>query len=387
MEHSISRVVENGDAMAAVWRGGEETSLPYLWLRDNCGCSECRVVQTTEKRFHISRVAREIRPRQVIIERPGWDEEALAIVWPDGHRTRYRSREIHGLADQTLQTRDQVRYWDRGFQPGRYDFRQFLDNDRTAADLIEEFLQTGACVLVDAPTEPDSSEQLAARLGPIREVVFDRIHNVVVDPKGYSIAHTDLAIAPHNDFTSYSWPPSVQVLHMLANECEGGESSIVDGFRVLEGLRREHPGLFELLCTVPVPFRLASEHDESSAVNPMVELDGDGNVRLLRFNTQQMKTIPLAEPRLGAFYAAYHELSTRVNAADSPVSLRLRAGQVLLIAAHRVLHGRTALGSRGRRHLQDAYFEHDNVRNHLALLHRTGRIRASSGWQEVPCQP
>ena len=73
------------------WQGGEETSLPYLWLRDNCGCSECRVVQTTEKRFHIFRVAREIRPWQVTIERPGWDDEELAIVWPDGHRTRYGS--------------------------------------------------------------------------------------------------------------------------------------------------------------------------------------------------------------------------------------------------------------------------------------------------------
>ena len=374
MEHSIKRVVESGDAMAAVWQGGEEISLPYLWLRDNCDCSECRVAQTTEKQFHIFRIPREIRPREVTIERPGWDGEALAIVWPDGHRTRYGSLEIHRLAAQPPRTRDHVRYWDSRFQPGRYDFRQFLDNDRTAADLIEEFLQTGACVLVDAPTEPDSSEQLAARLGPLREVVFDRIHNVVVDPKGYSIAHTDLAIAPHNDFTSYSWPPSVQVLHMLANECEGGESSIVDGFRVLEGLRRDHPGLFAMLCTVPVPFRLASEHDESYAVNPMVELDGEGNVRMLRFNTQQMKTLPLAEPRLGAFYAAYHELSTRVNAADSQVCIRLEAGQVLLVAAHRVLHGRTALGSGGRRHLQDAYFEHDNVRNHLNLLRRTGRI-------------
>ena len=374
MEHSISRVVENGDAMAAVWRDGEETSLPYLWLRDNCGCSECRVVQTTEKRFHIFRVAREIRPRQVTIERPGRTDEALAIEWPDGHRTRYESLEIHRLTGGSLRTRDDVRYWDSSLQPRRYEFGRFLGDDRTAADLTEEFLRTGACVLVDAPTEPDSSEQLAARLGPVREVVFDRIHNVVVDPKGYSIAHTALAIAPHNDFTSYNWPPSVQVLHMLANECEGGRSSIVDGFRVLDGLRRDHPDHFEVLSTVPVPFRLAGEHDESCAVNPMVELDGDGRVRLLRFNTQQMKTVPLAEPRLGDFYAAYHELSTRVNAPEAQVFLRLAGGQILLVAAHRVLHGRTELRSPGRRHLQDAYFEHDNLRNHLTLLRRTGRI-------------
>ena len=371
MEHSISSVVENGDALAAVWNGGEETSLPYLWLRDNCGCGECRVVQTTEKRFHIFRVPRELRPRQVSLEHPGEGDEALSIVWQDGHSTHYMSSEIHRLISRPG---DRLQYWDSSFQPRRYDYRRFLDDDRMAADLIEEFLQTGACVLVDAPTEPNSSEQLASRLGPVREVVFDRIHNVVVDPKGYSIAHTDLAIAPHNDFTSYGWPPSVQLLHMLVNECEGGESSIVDGFGLLDGLRREHPDKFDVLCAVRVPFRLSSADDESYAVNPMVELDAEGNVRMLRFNTQQMQAVPLSEPRLGEFYAAYHELSTRVNAAAARVSYRLQGGEILVLASHRVLHGRSALLSRGGRHLQDAYFEHDNVRNHLALLRRTGRI-------------
>ena len=371
MEHSISRVVENGDALTAIWRGGEQTSLPWLWLRDNCGCSECRVVQTTEKRFHVCRVGPEIRPRLVTIERPGSDDEALAIVWPDGHRTCYRSSDVHGLIGRE---RHDVRYWDGRFRPREFDYRRFLSSDRVAANLIEEFLETGACVLADAPTEPDSSEQLARRLGPIREVVFERIHNVVVDPKGYSIAHTALAIAPHNDFASYNWPPSVQVLHMLANECEGGASSIVDGFGVLDGLRRDHPEKFDALCTVPVPFRLFSEREESYAINRMVELDGAGNVRMLRFNTQQMQPVSLSEPRLCDFYKAYHELSTRVNAEGAQASFRLEGGQILLIAGHRVLHGRTALRSHGRRHLQDAYFEHDNIRNHLTLLRRTGRI-------------
>ena len=371
MEHSISSVVQNGDALAAVWHGGEEISLPYLWLRDNCGCSQCRVMQTSEKRFHVFRVPRELRPRRVTIERRGRADEALSVVWPDGHSTRYRSSDIHHLINRPA---DDLRYWDCRFQPRKYDYRQFLVDDRTAADLIEEFLRTGACVLVDAPTDPDSSEQLAVRLGPVREVVFERIHNVVVDPKGYSIAHTDLAIAPHNDFTSYNWPPSVQLLHMLVNECEGGESSIVDGFGVLHELRRDHPDKFDVLCAVPVPFRLASEKDESYAVNPMVERDAAGDVRMLRFNTQQMQPIPLSEPRLGEFYAAYHELSTRMNAAAAHATYRLQGGQILLLAGHRVLHGRTALRSGGKRHLQDAYFEHDNVRNHLTLLRRTGRI-------------
>ncbi len=371
MHHSISSLTRNGDALAAVWSGGERTDLPYLWLRDNCGCSECCVAQTTEKRFHLFRVDRDLRPMQVGIEYAGSEDEAISITWPDGHRTRFRSSEIRGHLSRP---RSDLRYWDGAVQPRKFDYQRFLASDGAAAELIEEFLRSGVCVLVDAPTEPDSSEQLAARLGPVREVLFERIHNVVLDPRGYNIAHTGLAVAPHNDFTSYNWPPNVQALHMLVNECEGGRSCVVDGFGLLEKLRSDHPGMFDLLCAVPVPFRIFSEEYECYAVNPMVELDSDGDVRLLRFNTAQMQAVSLSEPRLGDFYAAYHELSRRVNAPAAQVSFRLEGGQILLCAGHRVLHGRTALRSNGRRHLQDAYFEHDNVRTHLRVLRRSGRI-------------
>ncbi|MDE2875720.1 MAG: TauD/TfdA family dioxygenase [Gemmatimonadota bacterium] len=371
MRHSISSIAGNDDAVTAVWSDGKRTDIPHLWLRDNCGCSECRVVQTTEKRFHLFRVPGNLQPRRIAIEHTGSDEEALSIDWPDGHRTSYPSSELRGHLSLP---RLELHYWDGGFQPRRFDHGRFLASDHAAAELIEEFLRTGVCVLVDAPTEPDSSEQLAARLGPIRELLFERIHNVKVDPKGYNIAHTGLAVAPHNDFTSYSWPPNVQALHMLVNECEGGESCVVDGFGLLNRLRDDHPGKFDMLCTVPVPFRIFSKECECYAVKPMVEVDGGGAVRLLRFNTAQMQAVPLSEPRLADFYAAYHELSTRVNSPGSQVTFRLEGGQILLCDGHRVLHGRTALRSDGRRHLQDAYFEHDNVRNHLRWLRLSGRV-------------
>ncbi len=370
MHHSISTLTRNADTLCATWSSGEQTDLPYLWLRDNCGCDECRVRQTTEKRFHLYRVPGDLKPQHVSIVDAGGDK-AISIDWPDGHRTRYRSSEIRSFLSLP---RGERHYWDGDFQPGRFDYREFMESDRAAAELIEEFLRTGVCVLVDAPTEPDSCEELTARLGPIREVLFERIHNVKVDPKGYNIAHTALAVAPHNDFTSYTWPPNVQALHMLVNECEGGESVVVDGFGLLDELRSGDPGKFDLLCTVPVPFRIFSEEHECYAVKPMVGLDSEGEISMVRFNTAQMQTVPLSEPRLRDFYAAYHELSGRVNSPSSQVTFRLEGGQILLCDGHRVLHGRTALRSDGRRHLQDAYFEHDNVRNHLRWLRLSGRI-------------
>ena len=145
-------------------------------------CSECCVEQTTEKRFHIFRVPRDLKPSTVDIEGAGSEEEAIAIAWPDGHLTRYRSSEIRALLSPP---RPDLQYWDGRFQPQRFDYGGFLASDRAAAEVIEEFLRTGVCVLVEAPTEPDSLEQLATRLGPIREVLFERIHNVMIQHRAH----------------------------------------------------------------------------------------------------------------------------------------------------------------------------------------------------------
>ena len=161
---------------------------------------------------------------------------------------------------------------------------------------------------------------------------------------------------------------------MLANACEGGDSVIVDGFAVVERLRLERPEMLDVLCAVPVPFRLFSDDNETYSINPMVELDSAGEIARLRYSNQTTQAVPLSEPRLAEFYVAYHELATRINDDAVKAGLRLQSGEILLVAGHRVLHTRRLVASAGRRHLQDTYFEHDNVRNHLAVLRRTGRI-------------
>ena len=226
-------------------------------------------------------------------------------------------------------------------------------------------------MLQSAPDLPGILEHLVSRLGPLRELLFDRIHNVVVDPKGYNIAHTALPLPPHTDFASYTWPPSVQTLHMLCNETSGGNSIIVDGWSVLQGLREEHPRWFELLHQVPVPFREFDEHNETYTEVPMVQCDSVGNVTSFRYSNQLMQTMDPAQSQLADFYHAYYELSLRIAAPEARCTFRMAGGDIMILANHRVLHGREAFEPTGRRHIQDAYFEHDNVRNHWTVLQRS----------------
>ena len=55
---------------------------------------------------------------------------------------------------------------------------------------------------------------------------------------------------------------------------------------------------------------------------------------------------------------------------DNHVKFRLEGGHILLVAAHRVLHAREAFVPSGKRHLQDAYFELDNIANKVITLNK-----------------
>ena len=99
---------------------------------------------------------------------------------------------------------------EQDFEPKRFDFSAFLSDEQSASSAIKRLVD-GVLILTDSLTEPNTLEQLATRLGPIREV-FERIHNVKADPKGYNVAHTSLGLPP-TDFASYTWPPSVWASH------------------------------------------------------------------------------------------------------------------------------------------------------------------------------
>ncbi|NNF49535.1 MAG: DUF971 domain-containing protein [Woeseiaceae bacterium] len=362
MSRADTLIRRQRDALEVQWPSGQVSCLPYLWLRDNCDCGECRVRQTSEKRFMISEVPEDLSPVAASL-----DADRLTVTWPDGHETVYSGEDIERLR---VPRAPDWTPWDATFSPGRYAYRPFLEDDGIASETIRDLLVNGVVILEHAPTDPGTLEQLAPRLGPVREVLFARIHDVQVDADGYNVAHTSIALPPHNDFASYSWPPSVQALHMLVNEAAGGDSVIVDGWHVLTRLRDNEPRHFQALCRMPVPFREFDDDNETYTVAPVVSCDTDDSIVALRFSNQLMQTIAPEVPGVADFYRAYRALCELVTDDAFKARFRLEGGDILVVAAHRVLHGREAFDSAGRRHLQDAYFEHDNVRNHLEVLRR-----------------
>ena len=333
--------------------------LPFLWLRDNCQCDECRVIETQEKQFLLHTIPIDISPNSVEIK-----DETLFVLWPDNHQSVIPLNQIEESSKPRYPER---KPWTSKFIPRRFDWSEFLDNKEIATKALKTFVSFGAIILNNAPKEPNSLEILSKRFGPIHETLFERIHNVSVTGNVYSVAHTSKGLSPHNDFASYKSQPSIQVLHMLENECEGGKSIIVDGWKVVEDLRKDNPQDFNILKEFNVPFRQFDENNETYTEAPIINCSSDGSLESFRFSNHLMQMIDPTKEGIKSFYKAYHELSTRVHDNKYHSTFRLNEGEALIVASLRVLHARESFKPTGKRYLQDAYFVFDNALNNCVV--------------------
>jgi gamma-butyrobetaine dioxygenase len=342
---------------------GSATFLPD-WLRDNCQCHECRIVQTDERRWQPWS-----QPLAPVADSVEAIDGELQIVWADGHRSSYGSAEWAKIRTTAARGAWTARLWNAGYEIERFDHHQCIADPVTRRDFFEAIRRDGAAVVTGSPTEPGTViEFLRAVRVTLRDSSLGLIFDVKLDPAGYNIAFTAEEVPPHNDNAQYTHPPSGQVLAMLVNEAHGGNSVVVDGWSVLDQLNREHPEAIDVLARVEVGFRQYSTEADAFTRAPLVVRDRVGRFTHLRFSNQLMQPLAFDDTELAAWYEAYRLLGAAIADSAHHVSFRLSAGDTLFVNGYRVLHARTAYKPDGARHLQDVYFEMDDVFGHLARM-------------------
>ena len=361
-----------GDVMAAFpvdagilvhFTEGSATFLPD-WLRDNCQCPECRIVQTDERRWQPW--TQPTAPRMTAVDVV---DSQLHVDWGDGHHSTFGPTEWQKIRTTGARGAWTARLWDSGYEIERFDHDQCVADQVTRRAMFEALRRDGAAVVTGSPTEPGTVIDFLRAIGiTLRDSSLGLIFDIKVDPAGYNIAFTSEDVPPHNDNAQYSHPPSGQVLAMLVNDSKGGDSVVVDGWSVLDRLNREHPETIDVLARVEVGFRQYSTEADAFTRAPLVVRDRIGRFLHLRFSNQLMQPLAYDDGDLAAWYNAYRLLGATIADPANHVSFRLAAGDTLLVNGHRVLHARTAFQPDGQRHLQDVYFEMDDVFGHLARM-------------------
>lgn len=332
--------------------------IPASWLRLHCPCTSCSLPEIGERRTLIT------DPVDWAIDDLDVGVDGITVRWSSGHLSTYPADFITQMEAKANRRRWQPTMWSGDHRVAEVRHDELVNDEGVRRDALRAYRDQGVLVVRGVPIDGIATEDFLDELRiPVWEPPFGDVRSVDtrVQAVAYNVAETAEALPPHSDLAGYQWPPSGQILHLTENETEGGDSLVVDSWRVLGGLRADEPELFAVLSEVSVAHRLFSDVRETFARAPLIRLDSTGEVAGFRFSNQTLQPLPLDEPRLEEWHIAYAELSRRLTDPANAATFKLEVGDAYLTHAHRVLHGRTAFSAGGARCIRDAYFEFDNV--------------------------
>lgn len=352
-------LLDEGARVAVEWDDGHRSEFHGLWLRDNCGCPQC-LHPSGQRLVEVHRLdpsARLVAANAIDGRVEGRFDDGHDAQWPAAWLREHCNCGDEPRAAGTL------RLWDAAIQSSLPEFS--YEDLRAWLTAVDEL---GFAILRGGPAAEGTVLDVVSRFGYVRETNYGRLFDVrsVVEPA--NLAFTSLALGAHTDNPYRDPTPTLQVLHCISSSLEGGDSTLVDGFRVAGDLMR---GQFDLLARHLVRFRYADESTELVHDAPVLDVDAAGVLRAVRFNTRSAQPLDLPADVLEPYYAAYHAFARMLDDARYRITFRLAPGDVFIVDNLRVLHGRTGFaGSEGARHLQGAYADRDALRSTLAVLSR-----------------
>lgn len=146
----------------------------------------------------------------------------------------------------------------------------------------------------------------------------------------------------------------------------------VDGFKIAEVLREQDPDAFDLLTRYEVCFRKDDgDQIHMEAYSPIITVDHHGNVTNVHINNLFAAPFDLPEEIVEPFYMALRRLTQLYTDSNYWLTIGLRPGDLVVFDNHRLLHGRTAIGTQNlHRHLRHCYVERDYLYSPLRVLAR-----------------
>lgn len=313
-------------------------------------------------------------------------DDVLEVEFSDGHRARLDLGSVIRLLGWVPdgEAPPEPEPWLAGPPPiPVFDWAEFgwsrgEGEPATVAAALDAFHGTGFVVFRNVAVEDGNVRRVGDRLGYVVGHNFGAVFDVRAERQPTDLAYTGLELVAHTDQPYRRPPPGIQLLHCLANDAPGGDSTLVDGLAAWLAIGREAPQLSSALHDVEVEFRYDIGTDTVVGTAPIFEVDRFGGFRSIRFNPKLDTPVPTAPAVLDRWYDGRRWLTEWFADPCNRLLFRLGPGDVLCMDNHRILHGRTAFepGS-GSRHLQGCYIERDGPDTLYRLAKR--RLRSESG--------
>ncbi len=350
------------DSVAVTLADGRRHRLPFLWLRDHCACADCLHPETGQRLLDTFAL-----PAELAVDSLESSPQELTIRWSDGHVSRHPAgRLADALAEPEAPALTLWRGDELADDGPSVAYEAVMGSESGLADWLEAIRRHGYCFVEGVPPTAERTEELARRIAYVRETIFGGFWVFSANMAHADTAYTTGTIGPHTDGTYVQDAPGLQLFHCIEFEGEGGESLLIDGFRVAADLRAEDPEAYGVLSRVEVPGQYIEEGVHLRAARPILRHDSAGRLVQVSFNNHDRAPFALPEAEMAAFYRALAALWRKLDDPGYQLRTHLDPGRALIFDNWRVLHGRLAY--RGKRTLCGCYLNREDFDSRRRVL-------------------
>ena len=360
------------------WSDGVELRALDFWLKENSVGGGGVDPATREGLFDPAFLTDDIRIATAAIA----DDGALVVSFaPDDEELRYHPGWLRHVADGNHRAQSwlpAVESWtpETFTEPPTHDGSAILNDDMVFGAWLNDLVRYGVGRLRGCPSDPDFNVALAGKIGAMRDTNFGHVWDVKADvtfagsAETNSTANTNLRLGPHTDLPTRETPPGFQFLHCIVNEAGGGFSTLADGAAVVQAIREEHPEHYEALTTLNWIFFNRGPGIDHRWSGPFIDHGVEGAPLTLRAFYPVRGFPDMAPEDQPRAYEAMRCFSQMAASDRFQITNQFLPGDLVGFDNRRILHGREAFESGGKRHLRGMYIDQDEIRSTARVINR-----------------
>lgn len=354
------------NSLDIVFENGFKDYFPYIGHRDHCKDSKNWDSRSNQRTVFTALLDPKIKISEFKFIN---DNKKIEVKWPDMEEAVSYSADFlyeNRLDTQSLKNSDFV--WDKDMLHETFitiNYEKILKKEGMKT-LLKTISCYGFSIIENCPKNMTSVEYIANEIGYVRNSIFGGLWSFESNSGMADSAYTQEELRPHTDGTYNHDAPGLQILLCCDYDAEGGESIMVDGFKIAEIIKKTESSYFNVLTKVDVPGRYLGDGVELIAKRPVFKLDKGDKLIQVSFNNYDRSDFRLPNNQIKAFYDSIRAFDKLANEKSMQWRKILKPGQMLIFNNWRILHGRSEF--KGKRKMAGCYINKEDFESSCRMF-------------------
>ena len=345
------------DKINILFSNNKEDNFLNIWLRDHARDEDSWDHRSNQRKIFTAKLDPKLHIKKAILKDNG---KSVDILWSDLKKPiNYSSNFFLENSNKSQKINNNIYIWDKKDigEEIYTDFQNTITNDGFK-EFLEKLYKFGFVVIQNCKTEMSSVEKIANKIGYVRESIFGGLWSFESNNDMADSAYTQDELRPHTDSTYSNDAPGLQLLLCCHYDATGGESIMVDGFKIAEKIYKENRDLYTLLSEIEVTGQYIGDGVFLEAKRPIFKLNSNKELVQVSFNNYDRAAFRMDDEKTLKFYDAIREFDLIANNREYQWRHILKPGELLIFNNWRILHGRGSF--KGDRKMSGCYINKED---------------------------